>query len=171
MKTHILFVSLSLLVLSLNTSGQPIQDPAEEEAKAMIKQIYTEVSGQSGKMVDWDKVRSFFVKEAVIVLRTSREGSTQFTLDEFIQDFKNFYESPALGESGFKEEVLRVKAQVYGDAASIGVVYEANILDSDRPPQKGIDFWLLTRKDGSWKVVGVSNEIILPGKEIPNMFE
>lgn len=52
--------------------------------------------------MDWDKVSSFFVEEAVIVLRTSRDGSTQFTVDEFIQDFTDIYESPAVGKSGFK---------------------------------------------------------------------
>ena len=137
----------------------------------MVKQIYKEVSSEGGAQVDWDKVRSFFVKEALIVLQTSREASTQFTLEEFIQDFKDFYKSPALGESGFKEEVLRIKSRVYRDMAFIEVVYSANILDSDRPAQKGIDFWLLQKMEQSWKVVAVTNQIILPGEDIPEMFE
>jgi hypothetical protein len=159
------------LFFTITASGQIAPDPAENEAVTMITQIYKEVSSDGSEAVDWGKVRASFMKDAIIILRTSREGSTQFTLEEFIQDFKDFYESSAVGESGFKEEVLRVNAQVYGDAAYIGVVYEATILDSERPPQKGIDFWLLTRKDKAWKVVAVTNEIIPPGKEIPEMFE
>ncbi len=137
----------------------------------MIKQIYAVVSSEKDKQVDWDRVRSFFLEEAVIILRTSREGSTRFTVDGFIQDFRDFYKSPAMNDSGFKEEVLRLESEVYHDIAFIAVVYEASILKSERPPQKGIDFWLLTRKDSGWKVAAVTNEIIPPGEEIPEMFE
>jgi len=151
--------------------GQSAPDPLEKEAIIMIRQIYTIVSGETGDQVDWDRLRSFFMKEAVIVLRTSRETSTHFTLEEFIQDFKDFYKSPAMKESGFKEEVLRLKAEIYHDIAFIAVVYEAHILESERPPTKGIDFWLLTRKDKVWKVAAVTNELIPPGEEIPGMFD
>ena len=159
------------LLITLSASGQIAADQAEDEAVTMITQIYKEVSSDGNAALDWDRVRSFFIEDAIIILRTSREGSTQFTLEEFIQDFKDFYKSPAVGETGFKEEVLRVNAQVYGDAAYIGVVYEATILNSERPPQKGIDFWLLTRRDKTWKVIAVSNEIIPAGEAIPEMFE
>jgi len=152
-------------------SAQAGQILVEEEAVAMIKQIYTEVSGQSDEQVDWDKVSSFFVEDAVIILQTSREECTQMTLEEFIQDFKDFYSSPAVGESGFKEEVLKVKSRMYKDMAFIGVVYEASILDSERPPQKGIDFWLLQRMEPGWKIIAVTNQILLPGEEIPPMFD
>ena len=171
MKNNVLNITWCFLLLPLLSFGQTSQIPVEEEAVAMIKQIYTEVSGQSDEQVDWDKVRSLFVKEAVIVLQTSQEGSTQMTLGEFIQDFKDFYASSAVGESGFKEEVLKVKSQVYKDMAFIGVVYEASILDSERPPQKGIDFWLLQRMEPGWKIIAVTNQIILPGEEIPGMFD
>jgi hypothetical protein len=96
-----------------------------------------------------------------------RAVCTRFTVKGFIQDF---YKSPAMNESGFKEEVLSLKSEVYRDIAFIAVVYEASILKLDRPPQKGIDFWLLTRTDSGWKVAAVTNEIIPPGEEIPGMF-
>ena len=159
------------LFMGMQAQGQTTSNHVEDEAVVLIKQIYKEVSSDGSAPVDWERIRSFFIKDAVIVLRTSREGSTQFTLEEFIQDFKDFYGSPAVGESGFKEEVLRIKPLVYGDAAYVGVVYEATILNSERPPQKGIDFWLLTRIDKNWKVVAVTNDIIPPGESIPEMFE
>ena len=55
-------------------SAQAGQIPVEEEAVAMIKQIYTEVSGQSDEQVDWDRVSSFFVEDAVIVLQLGNPG-------------------------------------------------------------------------------------------------
>ena len=170
------FVSMKTIfilavLLPLNFLAQINAQAKSEDPESMIKQIYVEVSSEEGQEVDWEKVRSFFVKEAVIVLQTSREESSRFTLEEFIQDFKDFYESPAAKGSGFKEEVLKLRSQVYADMAFIAVVYEASILNSDRPPQKGIDFWLLQKKEDSWKVVAVTNQIIPPGEEIPAMFE
>ena len=118
----------------------------------------------------WENIRSFFVDEAVIVLRTSREASSQFTVDEFIQDFLDFYNSPRLGETGFKEDVLQLESEVFYDMAFGAAVYAATILDSDRPPQKGVDFWLLTLKQGIWKLVSVTSEIIPPDSKLPDVF-
>jgi hypothetical protein len=137
----------------------------------MIRQIYREVSSDGSILPDWDRIRSFFVDEAIVVLRSSREGTTQFTLEEFIQDFKDFYQRPDLVDSGFKEEVLQLKANVYHDIAFIAVIYEASILNSDRPPTKGVDFWLLAKREGAWKVISVVNEILRPGEALPPPFE
>ena len=167
MKTTIILAVL----LSLNVSACLHAQAKSEDPESMIKQIYVEVSSEEGQDVDWEKVRSFFMDEAVIVLQTSREGSTSFTLEEFIQDFKDFYASPAAKDSGFKETVLNIKSHIYGDMAFIGVVYEAQILNSERPAQKGIDFWLVQKVEKSWKVVSVTNQAVAPGEEIPAMFE
>ena len=169
-KSIALLAMLGCLLLPTLSVAQTTAGTEEEKAVNMVKQIYREVSAEGEARPDWDLVRDFFVDEALIVLRTSRDGSTQFTLEEFIQDFKDFYESPRVGDAGFREDVLHVHAQVYHDIAFIGVVYQAVILDSERPPQKGVDFWLLSLREGSWKVVAVTNEIIPPGGDLPAMF-
>ena len=170
MKTKALVITCFCLVLHMAGFGQQLQTP-EEEAIAMVTQIYSEVSGTGEESVNWDKIRSFFVEEAVVVLRSSREATSQFTVEEFIQDFKTFYQTPRLGESGFKEEVLQLEAEVYYDMAFVAVVYAASILDSDRPAQKGIDFWLLIRKNNAWKVVSVTNETVPADGKLPTIFD
>jgi len=166
-RSLILCIAISSLLFPMHALAQT----SEEEAVSMIKQLYNDVSGSISEQPDWDQVRSYFAEDAVIVLRTSREGNTQFTLDEFIQDFKDFYQNPALGDSGFKEEVLQLESSIYKDIAFIGVVYEASILNSERPPQKGADFWLLARRENAWKVMAVTNEIIPPGEALPALFK
>lgn len=161
---------LACLLSTRLSSGQS-QSAPEKEASEMIRQIYKEVSGVGDERPNWDRVRSYFVDEAIIVLRTSREGSTQFTLEEFIQDFQDFYKSQAVGDAGFKEEVIQLKLHLYHDIAFAGVIYEAKVLESDRPPSRGIDFWSLIRKGDSWKVVSVTNEVIRPGEALPPPFE
>jgi hypothetical protein len=162
-----IFVYLLIPALAM---GQD-QSPAEDKVSNKIRQIYRDVSSDGTVLPDWERIRSYFVEEAVIVLRTSQEGNTQFTLEEFLQDFKDFYRNPALESSGFKEEVLQLKSHVYHDIAFVAIIYEASILKSDRPPQKGVDFWLLSRKEGTWKVVAVTNEILRPGEALPPPFD
>jgi len=161
---------LCIMLLMTGVNGQSVNSPEEDGAVTLIRQIYDEVSSDGSTPVDWDLVRSFFLEEAVVVLRSSAQGHTIFTLDGFIQDFKDFYENPVVQESGFREEIIRIKPQIYRDAASIGVVYEAAITGSERPPQQGIDFWILIKRDNQWKVIGISNEIIPPGQAIPDFF-
>lgn len=170
-RKNILYLVFLAVLLSPHTAGGQDKPPAEEEAVAKIRQIYKDVSSDGISLPDWDRVRSHFVDEAIIVLRTSREASSQFTLEEFIQDFKNFYQSPALAGSGFREEVVQLKSHVYHDIAFIAVLYEAAVLGAERPPQKGIDFWLLSKREGSWKVVSVVNESIRPGEDLPLPFK
>jgi hypothetical protein len=165
-----LLALLGCLLISTFAIAQNPDSDKEEKAVNMVKQIYKEVSGEGEERPDWDRVRDFFVEEAIIVLRTSREGSTQFSLEEFIQDFKDFYQSPRVGEAGFREDVLHLHAEVYHDIAFIGVVYQAVLLNSEGPPQKGVDFWLLSLREGSWKVIAVTNEVIPPGEDLPAMF-
>lgn len=160
---------LTFLFVPMLARGQ--SNASEEEASAMIRQIYKDVSSDGTSLPDWDRVRSYFVDEAVVVLRTSKEASSQFTLEEFIEDFRNFYRSPALADYGFNEEVIQLKSSVYHDIAFIAVVYEAGLTGGGRPPQQGIDLWLLARKEGAWKVVSVVNEIIRPGEVLPPPFD
>ncbi len=68
---------------------------------------------------------------------------------------------------GFTESLLGMQVQVFKDIAYIGVLYEAEIRDLDRPPTQGIDLWLLTHKKNGWKVLSVANDVVLPGEEIP----
>jgi hypothetical protein len=102
MKTKAFVISCCCLIFHMAGFGQQVLSQ-EEEAIAMVTQIYEEVSGTGEESVDWDKIRSIFLEEAVIVLRTSREETSQFTVEEFIQDFLAFYRSPRLGESGLAQ--------------------------------------------------------------------
>jgi hypothetical protein len=114
------------------------------------------------------KVRSMFIDEAVVVLRTSRDKSTQFSADRFIQDFKDFYQYPEVKANSFVEKILRIKTMVYKDIAFIATVYSAEIIGSQRPPTRGVDLWLLAKKDGLWKITSIVNEVIPAGQELPD---
>jgi hypothetical protein len=107
----------------------------------------------------------------VVVLRVARDKSIQFTADGFIQDFKDFYASPEVKANGFAEKILKMKAMVYKDIAFIGTVYSAEITGGKGASNRGVDLWLLAKKDGLWKITSIMNEVIPAGEELPDLPE
>lgn len=164
---------LSLVVLP--GPGQQAAAPAAPAVGDVVAGLYALVSASSGTMPDWEKVRTLFLKEAVIVLRTGRTTLTAFDLDGFIKDFVDFYERPfKRGEttvvpkdSGFTERVVRMKAWEFGDMAHVLVLYEAMITGFPMAPQQGIDSWLLVRRDGRWLIAGATNELVTATRPVP----
>jgi hypothetical protein len=125
------------------------------------------VSFAANTAPDWGKVRGLFLKEAVVVLRTSRTGTSVFSLDGFIEDFVKFAARPAVKAGGFRERVLRAKTTEFGDIAHALVLYDAQVIGSERPPQQGVDSFHLVRKGGAWKIVSIVNEIVTPDRPLP----
>jgi hypothetical protein len=154
---------------------QAAPPPPPRPVGDVVAGLYGLVSSPGGRLPDWDQVRALFLKEAVIVLRTSRTAMTTFSLDGFIQDFVDFYEKPfrrgeaaaVPKENGFTEKVVRMKVWEYGDTAHVLVLYEARITGFTMPPQQGIDSWLLVRRGGRWLIAAVTNEIVTPDRPIP----
>lgn len=154
--------SVTCLVSPLR--GQPAAD-SSATAEGTVRELYRLVSFEPGADVDWDAVRALFLPEAVVVLRTSWEATTVFSLDGFVQDFVDFIAKPGVHESGFTERIVRLKPVVFGDMAHIFVVYEAHITGSERSPQQGLDSFQVIRKDGKWRIASAVNE--LPTKDRP----
>jgi len=162
-----------LVSLSFNFANGQLSDGGSwyKTPEDLIKDIYVLVSAKKSGDVNWQKVRSMFNDEAVVILRTSREKSTQFTADGFIQDFKDFYENAEVKANGFGEKILSMKTMEYKDIAFVATVYSAAITGSQRPPSRGVDLWLLGKKDGLWKITSIVNEVIPSGQELPDLPE
>lgn len=169
-RRHLLCLSAAVLVgaafhapLIAQTAAPP--DSASATAEGAIRELYRLVSFAPGVTTDWAKVRSLFLPEAVIFLRTSRTASTVFTLEGFIADFVAFDTLPAVVQNGFTETIVRLRPTVFRDIAHVLVLYEASIPGSPRPPQQGVDSFQLIRKEGRWWIVSVVNE--LPTADAP----
>ena len=171
MKRLVLIFCLGSLSFGLINGQQQESGSWYKYPEELIHDIYVLVSAKNGDLVDWQKVRSLFIDEAVVILRTSRDKSTQFTADGFIQDFKDFYANPEVKANGFAEKILSMKIMGYNDIAFIATVYSAGITGGSRPPSRGIDLWLLAKKNGLWKITSIVNEVIPAGKELPDVPE
>jgi hypothetical protein len=139
-----------------------------ESPENLVKEIYQSVSFDSaGPKPDWEKVRSMFLDNAVIVLRVTRDSMAVFSVQGFIDDFVGFIDRSAAKQRGFSERIVRMKPMVFGNIAHVLVLYEAQIPGSQRPPQRGVDSWELLRRNGRWWIVSVTNEIPAPDRPIP----
>jgi hypothetical protein len=161
----LLALAAALLLLAGPVSAQ--DDPDAATAEGLVRALYDRVSSEPGTTPTWDDVRSAFLPQAIVVLRASRDSTTVFTLDGFVQDFVNFIERANVKETGFHERVVKVQAMVFGDIAHVLVLYEAQIGGSARPPQQGVDSFQLIRRGGRWWIVSITNEIPTPDRPIP----
>jgi hypothetical protein len=135
-----------------------------------VEELYGLVTFEAGNSPDWDVVRSLFIPEGTVVLRTSRTETTVFSVEGFVQDFVTFIERAKVEESGFVERIVHTHGTVFGDMANIWVLYEAHIPGSARPPQRGVDSFQLIKKDERWWIVSITNEVPTPDRPVPEFF-
>jgi hypothetical protein len=136
-------------------------------ADAVVHELYDMVTFPAGTTPDWDEFRALFLPESVVVLRSSREATSVFTLDGFVEDWLRFIDGSNIEETGFTERVIRTHSTEFGDIAHVWVLYEAEIPGLGRPPQAGVDSFQLVRREGSWKIASITNEIPTPDRPIP----
>ena len=146
-------------------------DPQEgaQAAEDVVRKLYDLVTFDAGTAPNWDEVRSLFIDEAVIVLRTSRVASTVFSLEGFVNDFVTFIEQANVVETGFEEKILELEATTFHDMAQVWVLYQASITGSQRPPTIGVDNFSLVKQDGDWRIVSITNDLPTPEHPIPEV--
>jgi hypothetical protein len=159
-------LALPFLAACASTGGEsrgskaPMRSPS-----SVVTELYDLVTFDSNTTPDWDAVRTLFVDEAVIVLRTGREEMSVFSLDGFVNDFEQFIEQANVEATGFTERILDIHEVAYGDIAQVLVRFDSHIPGSGRPPREGLDSFELIRRDGNWRIVSIVNE--RPTRENP----
>lgn len=163
--------TLTLMASALSLAplvAQPTETPDQtQSAEAVVHELYDMVTFPAGTTPDWDEFRALFLPESVVVLRSSREATSVFTLEGFVEDWLRFIEGSNIEETGFTERIVRTHSTEFGDIAHVWVLYEAEIPGWGRLPQAGVDSFQLVRKDNTWKIASITNEIPTPDRPIP----
>jgi hypothetical protein len=161
-----------VLLLCLPSPADPQESastPEDGSAEGVVRRLYDIVTFPAGTIPDWDELRSLFLPETVVVLRTGREATSVLTLEGFVQDWLRFIEGSNVEETGFTERITKTHTTVFGDIAHIWVLYEAEIPGWNRPPQQGVDSFQLVRRQGEWKIASITNELPGPNRPIPEV--
>ena len=100
--------AISLLVVQPTvTEAQDAVSPGDQTAETVVHELYDMVTFPAGTTPDWDEFRSLFLPEAVVVLRSTREATSVFTLEGFVQDWLRFIEGANVESTGFTERIIR----------------------------------------------------------------
>lgn len=159
------------LVLCATPCAARAQTPATasplETADGVVRELYRLVTVEKGEVTDWEAVRTLFLPQAVIVLRVSKDASTVFNVQGWIDDFADWDEKARVKERGFSETILVLKPRVFRDIANVFVLYEAAITDSDKPATRGVDSIELIRKGERWWIAAITNDLPNAANPIP----
>ena len=170
MNSRFVLAAFTLQLALMNAAAfaqTPPPAPRLQTAEGVVRELYRLVCVAPGDSTDWEEVRSLFIPEAVIVLRVSKDATSTFSLQGWIDDFVAFNEKARVKERGFEEKITRLEPLVFRDIAHVLVLYEARILDSPRPPTVGVDSIELIRKDGRWWIAAITNDLPSPEHPIP----
>jgi hypothetical protein len=162
--TAAVVVGISLLVGVQARAQEASPDNALTTAEGVVEELYDLVTFDPGTSPDWDRARTLFLPEAVVVLRTGRESTSQLTVEGWVADFEYFIEERNVVETGFIEAIVKTVPWVFKDVAHILVLYEAGFPNDERR-QYGIDAVSLVKKEGRWWIAGILNEI--PDRDNP----
>jgi len=172
-KTVVLLIGLILPVFipaAFPAGPQTAPDPQAvfSSPESLVRGLYAAVTFDPGPGPDWEYVKSFFLPQAVIVVRKTRDAMAVMTVAEFVQWFIDDVERHKMKERGFEENVEKLKLTSMGDIAQAYVVYKARFkTPADAPGQVGLDSWTVMKKDGRWWIVSCANEIPAPGRPLP----
>ncbi len=157
-----------LSIIQLNSSAQVLSDESStitfSNPAELVDSLYQMISFPKEEVPNWSMVRPLFLEECVITLRMSSDSSAIFTVEEWIQDFKDFIINKDVELTGFEENVLKMSTTICGDIAQIAVLYEAK-RPGESSGREGIDFFHLLNTKSGWKIVSILNEI--PRKNVP----
>ena len=160
-----------LLTIGVGMGGEaPRQD--YETIDAVIDGLYATVSFEPGQVPDWDRARSFFLPEAVVVFAPRGPGSAQvMDLEGWIEDFKTFYEDRNLVALGFRETIAGREVTEYANIAHAFVVFEPRVgPEWDGPTTPGIDSLELVQHDGRWWIAAITTQFSSEALPIPERF-
>jgi hypothetical protein len=168
----VIIFAIAMTAFRFSVCAQPSEKATIfQNPDSLVAAIYSAVTFVPGTTPDWVFVRSMFHKDAVVVLRVTRDSTAIMSVDGFIQDFVDFIVRAKADTSGFQERVLKMRSFVFGNVADILVLYEASLPGSPRGPQKGVDSFHLVRKDRRWWMVSIVNDVVTKDRPVPRELE
>lgn len=139
----------------------------------IVKAYYNRLSFEAGESPDWEKVKSLFIDEAVIAVRTNIDKIDVLSKESYVQVLIQGIKKYELLKTGFHEKILNSRIKIIGDLAYCVVLYMAWIPNLAEPgtadvETKGVDVFQLLKVDNDWKIISLTNEVIRPGVPIPD---
>ena len=177
MKKLLLVFVVALFLTSGAVAQAVVPTPKEADPKdvasldAIMKAVYDVISGDAGKLRDWDRFRSLFHKDARLIPsgknpQTGVIGARVLTPEDYIQR-----SGPMLEKNGFHERELARHVDQYGNIAQVFSTYHAFKTATDKEPfLRGINSFQLLNDGKRWWVVTIYWQAETPETPIPKEY-
>jgi hypothetical protein len=170
-------LSATFGVHSLLASQEPestSQSAAAEEhefadIQNVVKAVYQSVSFEIGSEPNWELMRSTLMDGAIFSQPPRRPDKRKIiNADAFIESFKSDLDTYKMRETGFWERVVHTTPTVFGNTATVLVVFEVRVeKDSATPMGRGLDSISMIKVDGRWWVTSILTDWERPGQNLP----
>ena len=168
---------LIVAVIFISTHAMAQTTPKEADPKdvesidAIMKAVYDVISGDAGKLRDWDRFRSLFHKDARLIPsgknpQTGVIGARVLTPDDYAKN-----SGPNLEKNGFHEREISRHVDQYGNIAQVFSTYSSFRKQTDKDPfMRGINSFQLLNDGKRWWVVTIYWQQESPENLIPKEF-
>jgi hypothetical protein len=153
---------LIVAVIFISTSVMAQTTPKEADPKdvdsldSIMKAVYDVISGDAGKVRDWDRFRSLFHKDARLIpsgknAQTGVIGARVLTPEDYVKN-----SGPYLEKNGFHEREISRHVDQYGNIAQVFSTYASFHKSDDKDPfMRGINSFQLFNDGKRWWVVTI----------------
>lgn len=149
----------------------PAADPGDVvSVDAIVRALYSVISGPMGKPRDWNRFRSLFLRGAKLIATAPRPDGTSglrvFDVEGYVQSV-----DPYFVKNGFFEREVARRMDRFGNVAHLFSTYESRHAPEDRQPfTRGINSIQLIRDEGRWWLVTVVWDSERPDNPLPTQY-
>jgi hypothetical protein len=149
----------------------PAANPADVSSiDAIIKSLYSVISGDAGVKRDWNRFRSLFYPNAKMIPtgknKTGKAGGRFITPEQYIES-----SGPYLEKEGFHEIEIANRVEQFGNIAHVFTTYESKHKLSDAKPfMRGINSVQLVNDGTRWWVMNIAWSQETPESPLPEKY-
>jgi hypothetical protein len=136
--------------------------------EAILAALYNSISGGKGQARDWNRMRSLFTPDAVLIPTRIDRGTgvadtVVLSLDDYIQR-----STQTMAANGFFERTIHNEAQQFGNIVHVWSTYESrHDLSDPQPFSRGINSIQLLKSGDRYYIVDVYWDSERPDNPIP----
>lgn len=152
------------------TDSIPAKPRDVESIDAIIKALYDVISGPAGEVRNWDRMRSLFLQEAMMVPTGYKRNDTAFYKVINPETYISVI-GPGLISAGFFETEISHKTEQYGNIAQVFSTYESRNKKEDvKPFMRGINSIQLWYSGSRWYIVSIIWLGETPSNPLPSKY-
>ena len=158
---------------SATSSTAQEADPADVSSiEAIIAATYESIEREPGGQFDWDRFRSLFIPQAVLIPNTEqRQGHFDVqTPEDFVTWIEGATQIGGANDRGFAEEGYHNEIDQYGDVANVMSSYQKHFWGETRILGRGVNSFQLVRNGGRWWITGIAWDENYAAGPIPEKF-